>query len=245
MRRDNDFDASLSMGAGSYQRLHRTIEDWTFMGSEDELAQHPYYKVGRPGGCMIACQIGEVYYSTHTPPAEIERLTSYDFSCFTRFHPCAELEDLLPAAKEWHLYKEDEIKQISMQEKPCDVPIWALARDARYVLSIEALSAKIVKEGEHDSEVAKVRVLSSIKEPAPWLPGAVVTAYPYTWSPQAAEHLVPGRRYIVFPVGDDRRDQRVTKDSTLKFERCGRQEDTPETRRELERGFAQNDTLNP
>ena len=32
------------------------------------------------------------------------RLTSYDFSCFTRFHPCARIVDLLPAAVEWHLY---------------------------------------------------------------------------------------------------------------------------------------------
>ncbi len=53
---------------------------------------------------MINCQIEIAYYSTHTPPSEIMRLTSYDFSCFTRFNPCAHIEDLLPAAKEWHLY---------------------------------------------------------------------------------------------------------------------------------------------
>ncbi len=237
MRRDNDFDESISMGAVSLQRLHRTIENWEpFMGSEDELAQHPYYKVGRPGGCMINCEVGVVYYSTHTPQAEIQRLTSYDFSCFTRFNPCSELEDLLPAAKEWHLYKEDELKQAYLPEKPCDVPVWALARDARYVLAVEALLAKTVKENGFDREATTVRIISSMKEPAPWLPGSIVSAY---------EHLVPGGRYIVFPVGNDRRDQLVTKDSPLRFERCGVQEDTPETRLELEEGFAQNDTLNP
>jgi hypothetical protein len=193
---------------------------------------------------MINCQIGAVYYSTHTPPAEIERLTSYNFSCFTRFNPCAELEDLLPAAKVWHLYKEEELRQSSLQEKPCDIPVWALARDARYVLAVETLSAKAVKEQEFNSEMAKVRVVSSIKEPAPWLPGAIVSACPYISPRQADEHLVPGRRYIVFPVGNDRRDQRVTKDSPLRLNRCGVQEDTPEIRRELEQGFAQNDTLN-
>ncbi len=103
----DDFDLSLSIGAGSYQRLHRTLESpFLYMGGTEGLAGHPYYKVGRPGGCKINCQIGVVYFSTHTPPAEIERLTSYDFSCFTRFHPCAEIEDLLPAAQEWHLYKD-------------------------------------------------------------------------------------------------------------------------------------------
>jgi hypothetical protein len=247
MRRDNDFDLTLSVGAGSFQRLHRTLENpFVYMGGAEGLAQHPYYKVGRPGGCMINCQIGVVYYSTHTPPAEIERLTLYDFSCFTRFNPCAELEDLLPAAKEWHLYNnEDELKQSPLQEKPCDIPLWALARDARYVLAVEPLSTKIVKEGGYDREMAKVRVLSSIKEPAPWLPGAIVSAYPHISPRQEAEHLVPGRRYIVFPVGNDERDQLVTKDSPLRFETCGVREVTPGIYRELEKGFAQNDILHP
>lgn len=245
MRREDDFDPTLSVGAESYQRLHRTLENpFVFMGGAEGLAHHPYYKVGRPDGCMINCRIGVVYYSTHTPPAEIERLTSYDFSCFTRFRPCAELEDLLPAAKEWHLYKEDELKQRPLPEKACDIPPWALARDARYVLALEALSTKVVKEGGYDREIAKVRVLSSIKELAPWLPGSIVSAYPNI-SPQQAEHLVPGRRYIVFPVGDDHRDQLVTKDSPLRFEPCGVRDDTPEIRGELEKGFAQNDALRP
>lgn len=255
MQRDIGVDKSLSIGAESYQRLHRTLENWTpFMGSEDELAQHPYYKVGRPSGCEVNCEIGAVYYSTHTPPAEIERLTSYDFSCFTRFKPCAELEDLLPAAKEWHLYKEDELKQSSLPEKPCDIPVWAMARDARYVLAVEALSTKIVKDhedyGEYYREVAKLRVVSSLKEPAPWLPGATVDAHLLYWLNSSStfsedEHLVPGRRYIVFAIGNDQRDQLVTKNSPMSYERCGVQEDTPEVRHELERGFAQNDTLRP
>jgi hypothetical protein len=57
--------------------------------------------------------------------------------------------------------------------------------------------------------------------------------------------LVPGRRYIVFAIGNDRRDRLLTKDSPLSFDRCGVQEDTPEIRRNLEKGFAQNDTLRP
>jgi hypothetical protein len=250
----DDFDKSLSIGALSYQRLHRTLENpFVFMGGAEGLAGHPYYKVGRPGGCKINCQIGVVYYSTHTPPAEIVRLTSYDFSCFTRFNPCKEFEDLLPAAKEWHLYKEDELKQIPLPEKPCDIPAWALARDARYVLAVEALSTKVVKVhedyAEFHREVAKVRIVSSLKEPAPWLPGAIVNTrndwFNDASSSSEAEHLVPGRRYIVFAVGNDERIQHVTKDSPVRFERCGAREDTPEIRRDLEKGFAQNDTLRP
>lgn len=233
---------------------------------EDELAKHPYYKVGRPDGCEILCQIAVAYYSPRTPPAEIERLTSYDFSCFTRFHPCARIVDLLPAAEEWHLYdreyessptvlvpKERPLSEYSMPKPPpCNsIPVWAQARDARYVLAVEALSTEVVKNhedyGEFHREVAKIRVVGSLKESAPWLPGVIVSARPFYWLNDASEdeHLVPGRRYIVFAIGNDRRDQMITKDSPISFYRCGLQEDTPEIRRELEKGFAQNDTLNP
>jgi hypothetical protein len=255
----DDCDSSLSIGAVSYQRLHRTLENWMpFIGdSEDELAKHPYYKVGRPGGCMINCQIGIAYYSTHTPPSEIERLTSYNFSCFTRFNPCGHIEDLLPAAKEWHLYDNayDSSPKPGPLPPPCsNIPVWALARDARYVLAVEALSTKIVKVhedyGDYRREVAKVQVVSSLKEPAPWLPGAIVSTDHLFWANNVStssedDHVVPGRRYIVFAIGNDNRIQLVTKDSPVRFERCGVQEDTPEIRRELEKGFAQNDTLGP
>jgi hypothetical protein len=267
----DDFDWTLSVGAVSYQRLHRTLGQFgVFMrDSEDELAPHPYYKVGRPGGCMMLCQMVVAYYSTHTPPAEIERLTSYNFSCFTRFNPCMHIEDLLPAAREWHLYdseyesgptvpvpKERPLTEHSMPKPPpcSNIPVWALARDARYVLAVEALSTKIVKVHEHygdyHREVARVRVISSLKEPAPWLPGAIVSTDHFYWGYDASpssedDHLVPGRRYIVFAIGNDDRIQLVNKDSPLRFERCAVQEDTPEIRRELEKSFAQNDTLKP
>jgi hypothetical protein len=247
-----DLDRSISLGAGSYQRLRQMIldgEPFLHVGPEDALTGHPYYKVGGPDGCMMNCEIKIVYYSTYTPPTEIQRLTSYDFSCFTRFNPCTEMEDLLPAAREWHIHKE-ELQQTALPEKLCDVPVWALARDARYVLAIEVLSTEPKTDQQYSREVAKVRVVSSLKEPAPWLPSAVVSADIYKWlrdsSPSSEDqHLVPGRRYIVLPIGNDSKDRLVTKDSPLTFERCGVQEDTPEARRELEKGFAQNDTLRP
>ena len=266
IRRENDFEWSLSIGAGSYQRLHRTLQNpFLYMGGAEGLAGHPYYKVGRPSGCMILCQIVVAYYSTHTPPAEIERLTSYNFSCFTRFNPCMHIADLLPTAKEWHLYdseyesgptvpvpKERPLSEFYVP-KPVtcsDIPVWAMARDARYVMAVEALSEKIVEQGDYHRELAQVRVVSSLKERAPWLPGAIVNTDHLYWSKAATpssenQHMVPGRRYIVFAIGNDDRRQMVTKDSPLSFERCGMQEDTPEVRHELEKGFAQNDTLNP
>jgi hypothetical protein len=82
------------------------------------------------------------------------------------------------------------------------------------------------------------------------VPGAIVSTDHLFWANDAStssedDHLVPGRRYIVFAIGNDSRDQLITEDSSVRFERCGVQEDTAEIRHELEKGFAQNDTLNP
>ncbi len=93
-----------------------------------------------------------------------------------------------------------------------------------------------------------MRVVTSLKEPAPWLPDAIVSAYSYGsgYIPlEKGQELVPGKRFIVFPVGNDEKHDILTKDSPIKLDRCGVLEDTPEIRRELERGFAQNDTLRP
>ena len=232
------------------------------MGGADQLVGHPYYKVGRPGGCKPNCQIGVVSFSTHTPPTEVQRLSSYNFSCVTRFISCSSLEDLLPAAREWHLYPDHELSEAELQsqdqkawerlQEPCSAPVWALARDARYVLAVEVLST-LTQKVEHEQgwlqEAAQVRVDESLKEPVPWALGAVVTAHPNgqfrSQRSADAEHLMAGKRYIVFPVGNDRRDRLLTRESNIDLERCGVQEDTPETRRELEIGFAQNDALRP
>ena len=263
IRRENDFDLSLSVGAVSRQQLQTTLENPSpYLGGADALVGHPYYKVWRPGGCMINCEIGAVYFSTHTPPAEIERLTSYNLSCMTRYTPCARIEDLLPAAEEWHLYPDHELSDAELQAqnlkyeesyaKPCPIPAWALARDARYVLAVEAGASKtekVERDPDWSQETAQVRVIASLKEPVPWPIGTIVKAHPnraYRSQPPAnAEHLLPGKHYIVFPLGNDRRDRMLTKDSPISLERCGVQEDTTEIRHQLEIGFAQNDTLNP
>jgi hypothetical protein len=75
-----------------------------------------------------------------------------------------------------------------------------MARDVRYVLAVEALSTKIVKVhedyGHYHREVAKVRVVSSLKEPAPSLLGAIVSTDHVFWPDDASppgenDHLVP------------------------------------------------------
>ena len=59
-----------------------------------------------------------------------------------------------------------------------------------------------------------------------------------------AEEMVPGKRYMVLPHEDTYGEpDRYADESEIDPYRCGVQEDTPEVRRELEQGFAQNDNL--
>jgi hypothetical protein len=263
---DDEFPLTLMVQTKSRQRLRETEDDWWIMGADDQLAEHPYYKAGRPGGCEVNCEEAVVTYSTRTPPAEIARLTSFNLSCLTQFSSCMELEQLLPAAKDWHLYHEEDSakQQAAPPPKPCDVPLWAIARDTRHALRVEGLSKRIVKvpgfvfvAGRNafkkgpgfNKEEALVKILTPLKGTPPWNKEAVVLAHPYGGAEYdnipvgATEHLFPGKRYIVFPVGDDRRDQVLTKESPIELDRCGVWEDTSENRRELEKGFAQNDDL--
>lgn len=251
-RDDDNYPLAFIVETKSRQRVRQTLDDWWVMGGDEQLAQHPYYKAGRPGGCEINCELAVVTYSTHTPPAEIERLTSFNFSCLTRFSACATLEEVLPAAQGWHLYHEEELyaiqEQQSKQPKPCDIPVWALARDAHYALAVESVSSGTGKRFAEEVEEARVKIVAVLKGNPPWKAGEIVSAYPFPGmleSPpfEEPEHLLKGRSYIVFPIGDDQKDERLTKDSKIDLLSCGIQEDTPEIRHEVQKGLAMNDNL--
>ena len=260
MSADNEFPLTLMVQTKSRQRLRRTKDDGWIMGIDDQLARHPYYKAGRPGGCTM-CEEAVVTYSTRTPPAEVDRLTTFNFSCLTQFPSCTELEQLLPAAKDWRLYHEEDsaMQQSASPPKPCDVPLWAIARDTGHALLVEGLSKRIVKvpgfvfvaakntfeKGPgFNKEEARVKILTPLKGTPPWNKEAVILAHPYGGAEydsipvEASEHLFPGRRYIVFPVGEV-----LARESPIELDRCGVWEDSSENRRELEKGFAQNDEL--
>jgi len=140
--------------------------------------------------------------------------------------------------------KERPLTEYSMPKPPpCSkIPVWAHARDVRYALAVEVFPTT-TDDQKYDPRITKVRVITSLKDPAPWLPGATVRAYPYgdgDIPPEEGQELVPGKRFILFPVENNEKH-----DSSIKLDRCAVMEDTPEIRRELEKGFAQNDALRP
>ena len=101
LRLNNEYELTLIVSVIGLQHKDETVGQFGILNSDGELSHYPYYKVISPGGC-INCNMKYVYYNDRTPPDTIKQLTSFDFSCFTRFNPCTEFAQLLPAVKEWN-----------------------------------------------------------------------------------------------------------------------------------------------
>src|SRR5216683_7798281 len=177
----------LSLSVMSRQQLHQLSEEYgVFIGSDIQLSQHPYYKVSGPSSCKLNCQIINVVYSTRTPYEEVKLLTTFDFSCVTKFTPCTEFQQFYPLAREWANQKDLELS--------CKTPAWALARDANYVLVVKVIGLKKERLEGGTRERTQVKIQTSLKKSGPWTPGAIVSLYPWSTQP-----LTPGKQYIVFP----------------------------------------------
>ena len=230
------------------------------LGGDEQLAEHPYYKGGRPGGCE-GCMEAEVTYSVTTPQAEIRRLIDFDLSCITRWWPCTRVEQLMPAAKPWHLYQlEGDPPEQESAKGPattCSVPIWARGRDALAVYSIEVVSTATQTRDYSNVpfEIAKVHRLETLKGPTPWTANTMLNAYPFACNDTAPPYSSPecleaGKRYLALiqysfhgPSRQDAHEELIDGVPGIRMESCGLLEDTPANRAELARGFAMNDEL--
>jgi len=101
IRVENEFEWTFVVTVIGLQRGDETMGEFGMLNTDGELSRYPYYKVTNRGETLNG-QIKYVYYNEHTPPDTIKQLTSFDFSCFTRFNPCTEFGQLLPAVKEWN-----------------------------------------------------------------------------------------------------------------------------------------------
>ncbi len=264
--RDDTWGYGLIVRVQSRSSLNpeaRKKHDHWILGEDEQLAEHPYYKAGRPGGCEI-CMAAEVTYATDTPQSEIRGLTSFDFSCMTRWHPCLRVEELLPAAKPWHLYQLDgdppEPKLPKGLPESCKTQLWAIGRDALWVFAVDTLATTERKRFYDGSpyQEAQVRLVETLKGPKPWPAGTVLTADPFSGESTnpplfLAEPMDAGKRYLAvvmdpeysFHQNDAHALPAGSQDGIrgIKMTRCGVFEDTPRNRRELERGYEMNDLL--
>jgi hypothetical protein len=247
---------STSSGSSGYSLIatsratsRLTLVGWPLIGSE-QLAEHPFYAVTRPGGCSF-CLMANVTFTPDTPDPEMRRLTTFNLNCITRLRPCRHLEDIYPAAENWHLYdytpgdRPSPPNQVHSENAPiplaCRVPLFARGREASQILSVTAVSESQERCLGEVIEKASVRLKGVLKGETEYKPGEFisVTSRSYSnYSPFAIETpLTPGKQFLLLTVF------RENKSYPLELQRCLVLPDTPEIRDQLEAGVAQNDSL--
>jgi len=216
------------------------------LGSDEQLDDHPDYKIGRPSGCEN-CENAELTYTGALPHSDLARLTTYDLSCLTRLHPCTEIGDLLLAGRDWHLYDGDTMGSQAARSSlpiPCRTDVRALGRDAEDVLEVEASSVEKREDTAYIDtpvtiEIAHAHLLRILKGKIDAPLGSQIAISPFSGSKdqqpnELAEHLVPGHRYFVIVDPNDR-----LSNGELEVDRCGVLDDTPANLASLQTGFGQ------
>ena len=222
----------LKAGPQQYRRTR-----W-ILGNNEQLADHPDYKVGRPSGCL-GCLSYEITYTPALSHSEIIRLTSYDLSCLTRRHPCLQLFDLLSVARQWDFYSPPDNNHL--QATSCNTDGRALGRDAEFVLEVDAIAVKKVPGTVLDGitkepyEIATTRVVRTLKGRPVAKFGAEedLIGFPGTPNTELPEHLNQGNRYFVIL------DSVESDSNSFEIPRCGVLEATPENLQRLSLGIAE------
>jgi len=195
--------------------------------------------------------MANVTFTPDTPDPEMRRLTTFDLNCITRLHACRYLEDIYPAAENWHLYdntlggRPSPPNQVHTEDAPlplaCRVPLFARGREAGQILSVTALSESQERQPGEVIEKASVRLNGVLKGETEYKPGeliAVTSRSDNRYSPLAIETpLNPGKQFLLLAVSLE------DKSHPLELHRCLVLSDTPEIRNQLEAGVAQNDSL--
>jgi hypothetical protein len=242
------YDYVLMLATQVRSRLRRaeSIEEqherW-ILGNDEQLGDHPDYKMGRPGGCE-GCESVELTYVPSLSHSTLVRLTDYDLSCLTRFRACTAPYDVLPAVRELHFY-DPEPATLPAAPAACRTEPRALARDADVVLEVEPISVEkkldtswtdvpIAIEGAH------VRLLRVLKGVLHGQTSDNLVIEPYSgvidaYTRESPEHLVPGRRAFVFL----HTSSGFEPDGHFEAERCGVIDDTPANLSAIETGIAQ------
>lgn len=181
---------------------------------EEGRSRHPDYVTWRPGGCTF-CFMGRVTYAASMPVEEAVRLSDFQLSCATRWSSCLTLEELDPAAHDWHLYGSPwgdppEKATPKRHATGCTLPLYTLGRDADQIISVEALEDGVSLGEDSDGigrERSRVKVISEVKGHSPWAlqstQKVVTVGTPFDEQMRKPDHLIKSRRYLLILSRDD------------------------------------------
>ena len=216
---------------------------------EEQQSRHPDYITWRPGGCTF-CLMGRVTYADSMPSEDAAKLSAFQLTCATRWSSCLTLEELDPAAHDWHLYGPpwgDPPEKTLAEQMPagCALPTYALGRDANRIVSVEALedgksSAADTNGVQHEG--SRVRVIAGVKGASPWplnsFQTIVSSGSPFDEMMRKPTHLVKAERYLLFLGTEDALNQ----DHVL-LENCGIVREDGKSDQEVRRGAAMDDRI--
>ena len=170
---------------------------------DSQLMLHPYYAIGKPGGCSI-CVAGWAIFTPYAAPEDVRRLMQMDLSCLTRWGHCLTQTDIMPAT--WAQYlAEHSLRDGTTGDLACSP--WfleVLGRDSANIALVEILRYHdtVDSEGYH-SGVARTRLLRRLKGVADWEVDGTREVPIWGGNFRESLHLLPGTQLVLFRDRDD------------------------------------------
>jgi hypothetical protein len=121
-------------------------------------------KVWAPGGCEIDCEALYLEFTPYAEPQNLDRLLQFDLSCITRFRPCRNRAEAMPAA--WNEMMASNSDEGWERIENCELPLQVLGRDSQRILLVQLLAKpQRMEDGYFD---LKLRLLRHLKNSDPW-----------------------------------------------------------------------------
>jgi len=174
-----------------------------------QLALHPDYAIGRPGGCEI-CVMGWVKFTPYAAPTDTRHLTQFNLSCLTRWHPCLDQNDIMPAAWKQYLAEKQHMNAPSKADSCPPSAVEVVGRDSSHIALGEVVEYrdKIDSQGYHEDS-AKVRVLDRLKGLPEWKVGEIREVPILLETSKPNLKIQSGVRLILFAGIGPLRDMRI------------------------------------
>lgn len=162
------------------------------------MHDNPEFEIRLPTKCW-ACV--DVRFTPYADPQEVRRLSAFNFSCLTAWHPCRYRQDIAPAAFA-ELAKERLVPQT--ETATCDLAaVRIISRDTDNAGVFDVIASRTMTPDPVDARRAlTVRLVQRVKRALFWSPGEkgdleIEGDMPALPPLQVAGHVLSGERVIV------------------------------------------------